>query len=504
MKALAGIAAACLCAGAAWAATGGSVAATAASQFGKAATPAAEAKVALEQTLAVTPRARWRATLDRILADDPANIVARAVRAPIALEGGDPATALADVDAVREGGAFGPGHEGSLAGLRASALAELHRDGEALSEGERAVALDPSSAFAHLGRGMALSRAQAAASPLEDFQRAVDLDPDNALAHLELGTELMNQNRAAPAAAELRRAIEINASNPLWHRLLGLVLEEQGDHAGALAELDVVLRDLPDDAPTFLLRAQIQYVLGRDDEATADATRVIESDGVTPLLEAYARGVRGRAWRRKGYLHQALFDLDRRIEIAPQLGDGYYFRAQVLEGMNEHARALEDFRRAGPSVMKDFDRRTGQSLFYQHQFPAAAERLDAHLQAHPDDAYGALLRYLARSRADAADEPAARAQLVEFAQTRRVGAWPRSLIDFLSDRIDARALRDLADAAAPDVRAGEQCEAAFYEAEALLQRGRAVDARVRFEEARAHCPRDFIEYTGAAAELAAR
>ena len=50
-------------------------------------------------------------------------------------------------------------------------------------------------------------------------------------------------------------------------------------------------------------------------------------------------------------------------------------------------------------------------------------------------------------------------------------------------------------------KANEKCEAAFYAGEWQLARGNGVDAKASLQIARDTCPKAFVEYSGAVAEL---
>jgi tetratricopeptide (TPR) repeat protein len=500
------MAAACLfvCVGMAFAATGGPVATTVASQLPRTDGKAAEGQARLEKLLAGLPRAQWRASLDEILDGDPDDLIARAVRVPIALEGGDPATALADAEAVLAADVFRDERRGAFLGMRASALACLSRGTEAIEVAERAMALDPAGAFGYIGRGIARMGLGQTEAALEDFRRAVDLDSGNALARYSLGAALKAQDRDGERAiAELRQALAINSSSLRWHQTLGMALEDAGDHGGAVEEFDAVLREQPDDAQALAFRSKALFALHRLDETIADATRVIELETDTRIV-ALAYANRAAAWNAKGDTAQALADLNRVIESAPEIPASYAMRATLLMDQGDHAGAIADLMHAEHLGMDNVDSTLGQALFFHGDFAEAARHFDAHLQQHPDDAYRALLRYLARARADAADEPAARAQLMRFGSERAVRPWPSRLVALLAGQIDAPTLRADADAAAPGERAGQQCEAAYYDGQRLVLLGQADGARAHFAEAASECPRTFLEYKGAKAELATR
>ena len=73
--------------------------------------------------------------------------------------------------------------------------------------------------------------------------------------------------------------------------------------------------------------------------------------------------------------------------------------------------------------------------------------------------------------------------------------WPLAVVEFYLGRRDADAT--VAAARSPD----ERCEAQFYVGEWQLAQGNRDAAKRYLEEAAGICPKTFIEYTGAKAEL---
>ena len=102
-----------------------------------------------------------------------------------------------------------------------------------------------------------------------------------------------------------------------------------------------------------------------------------------------------------------------------------------------------------------------------------------------------LWRYLARGRLkqDGAAELGANAARLKSKD------WPYAVIDFYLDR------RSLAEMRAAAGKPEEKCEAEFYIGEWHLLRGNTADARTALQAAVDTCPKDFVEYAGAVAEL---
>src|SRR5262249_36139367 len=135
-------------------------------------------------------------------------------------------------------------------------------------------------------------------------------------------------------------------------------------------------------------------------------------------------------------------------------------------------------------------RSRGYANFDKGNFaPAAADLLRANDIA--DDAHAMLWRFLALGRIgqDGA------AELLTSAARLTTKEWPYAVIDFYLGR---RSFDEMSAAAASD---GDRCEVQFYLGEWNVLRGEKEKAKLALQKAAETCPKGFIEYTGAVAEL---
>jgi tetratricopeptide (TPR) repeat protein len=119
----------------------------------------------------------------------------------------------------------------------------------AIAEFDRAIALNPNDADAHLWRASALIDLGRFDEGLRENRRSLELDPLNPWINAKLGWNLYFARRYGESAAHLRDAIRLDPDYFIHHVFLGLTLEQQGDHRGAVTELETaVARDTnPDD-----------------------------------------------------------------------------------------------------------------------------------------------------------------------------------------------------------------------------------------------------------------
>jgi lipoprotein NlpI len=145
----------------------------------------------------------------------------------------------------------------------------------------------------------------------------------------------------------------------------------------------------------------------------------------------------------------------------------------------------EQTRERVPLQWTGAQRSLGYILFNQGDFAGAA----LHLQEVADgtDAYPILWLYLARAHIGRQN---AKGDLEHSAAGLKPSQWPYPIVDlFLEHRLPEAML---AAASKPD----ERCEAQWY-----LLRGAGPNATEALRNAVESCPKDFIEYAGASAEL---
>jgi len=259
------------------------------------------------------------------------------------------------------------------------------------------------------------------------------------------------------------------------------------------------------------------------DLAIADYDAVLEHD------PAYAIGYydRGTAFRLKKDYDKAIADYGRAIALNPRYEDAFVNRgvARAAEGDADHAiadyttalmldgadvaayrargdayadkgdvaLALQDYDEALRRAPGDADtyRSRGYAHFYAGDFPAAARDLARVVAAEPDDVYAMLWAYLAAARSDATR---AKESLPASAANANP-AWPHPVLELLAGASTVEAT--MAAAQSPSQR----CEAQFYAGEWKLLQGDRAGATAAFKAALDACPKSFIEYKGARAEL---
>lgn len=268
----------------------------------------------------------------------------------------------------------------------------------------------------------------------------------------------------------------------------GLAFARNGDAKRAIANFDKAIALYPDDADAYFDRGLAFARLGDHRRAIADFSRAIEFDPGHAV--PYAN--RGYAYYQIGAYDRAIADFDRAIGRDPDLASIHNNRGLAHDAIGKTGRAIADFSKA---IERDPDftsayRSRGRVLFNRGAFEAAIS--DLRRIAQRGDAYMMLWLFLAQSKTstDAAIELADNAAML----TSR--AWPYAIVDLYLGKRSAN------DILASTENADQRCEAQFYVGEWHLIEGREGEALLLLRSAIETCPKTFIEYSGARAELA--
>lgn len=124
------------------------------------------------------------------------------------------------------------------AGLgRGDALMRLGRNEEAVSVYRRVVSINPDNAAALMKLGTALVHPSTAPEAEALLRRSVEIEPRNTPAYANLATVCFLQNKVAEAVAWGRKAVQANPDAEGAQYIFGIMSLEAGDAAGALPAL---------------------------------------------------------------------------------------------------------------------------------------------------------------------------------------------------------------------------------------------------------------------------
>ncbi|MBI5368660.1 MAG: tetratricopeptide repeat protein, partial [Planctomycetes bacterium] len=222
---------------------------------------------------------------------------------------------------------------------RARAAADLGRFADACADCDRAVVAgrEPPAALYlrarllrdHLGR-----RADAA----RDFARLAEVDAEHETGLLGLALLRDEEGKPAEALALLDQAATRNPQNPEPVLAAARIRLAAGEHALALRAVDAAIRLRPEAADPYLLRARIQLAAGDRAAALSDANH---------LLELTPQNVEGRLLRADlraatGDVDAALGDLGRVVAARPDDAAPRLARARLHRERGDYHAALAD------------------------------------------------------------------------------------------------------------------------------------------------------------------
>jgi tetratricopeptide (TPR) repeat protein len=224
--------------------------------------------------------------------------------------------------------------------MRAIVYQELNEPAIALADFNEAVRRDPNDAQTYLLRGDLLVRhRQNYDRAITDYDRALALDPKLATAHTHRGDARRIQGDDDRALADYDAALRLDPRNAQALHGRGLVWQDRGDPGRAIDDLSAALR-LDRDDPVLLLNLGNAWSDKHDYErALGEYNEAIRLDPGYVL----AYNNRGLAWRAKKQYRRALADHQTAIRLAPRDASSFLYRGLAWKALGDYQRALTDY-----------------------------------------------------------------------------------------------------------------------------------------------------------------
>ena len=348
----------------------------------------------------------------------------------------------------------------ALAHLRRGiALSHRGRTLEAIDDFTRAVADNPSLQPAWAARGSARMRLGAASEAVADYDEAIRLDSQDARTFHNRAVALRALGQTERAIEDYGKAIRLDAFNAESFLGRGVAWQAVEEHRRAVGDFNAALRIAPQLASAYSNRGVSYRAMGLDERAVDDFEAALRID------PGYVRALvnRGAMRRARGDMAAALADFDRAVTLNPAFADAFFNRGLLHFSERRYRQAVVDFARAAA---------------------VGAGRM------------ALLWQYLAHSRATGTN-----AEDTLLATPATEATWPAQIAAYLAGRSSQSDLFERAQRGTDYQQRAQRCEALFYVAEKkLLQQDPSEAARL-FGSAMEACPKDFLEYELAAAEL---
>ncbi len=348
---------------------------------------------------------------------------------------------------------------------RGTAAFQLGQDDMALANFGETLRLDATYAPAHFYRALVYLRRGQFDRALADFGDYIKEKPRDAKAYLARAAVYGKLGEPEKALVDLDKVLRLDRQNLAALLGRGAAYSDMKKYDLALAEFSAYLQRQPDDPVALVDRAAAYVCSDQFDKAIADYDEALRlKPDLTDALEG-----RGSAYLKSGQFDRAIADFDKAINLRSAQTETFFVRgtAKFVTGSLDGAAA--DFR-----------------SFIEMSSPSSS--------TFP---YAVLWQHVTRERLGQDDA----AELAQQAAKLDLAKWPGPVLKFYIGEMTAEQLK--AAAADPDAekQKGHVCEANFYEGERALWRGEQEAGAALLAAARDGCPRKFLEYDGAVAEL---
>ncbi len=262
------------------------------------------------------------------------------------------------------------------------------RFSEAISEFEKALALDPESSHLHFEFGRTLLQASEIRRGVQELEESIRLDPENFRPHLLLGqvrrryAETGQGQMLDQALESFQRVLELEPDHPEALYYLGELFLLKGEPARAVENLERLNRVRPEFVQGAVLEARAQLAMGNAERAVELLERARELDPDTPGLSEFL----GRVYEQQGQDQKALDALQEALESAPTLE--LRFRIGVLLGrVGRPAEAIEMLKAVAQEARDDSPivLELGKLYSEVRNYSKAVESFQQVLQSEPDN-----------------------------------------------------------------------------------------------------------------------
>ena len=222
-------------------------------------------------------------------------------------------------------------------------------------EANEVTVIDPFTAKAFIGRGLARYKKGDIDEAIADWDRAIRINPGRAEAYLDRGAGHYVKGDTAGALADWNRALQINPRLAAAYCNRGGVRQKEGDLEGALADLNAAIALDPGEAISYSNRGFV-WIEKRDfDRANSDFEKAIELNPRS-LYGYFGRGI----VRMSKDLDTAIADFNQVLQLNPNFVNAYMNRGLALLMQGRDTDAEKDFERCralNPALKNELEQR---------------------------------------------------------------------------------------------------------------------------------------------------
>ena len=235
--------------------------------------------------------------------------------------------------------------EASIYSDRGVAKWRMKQIKEAIDDFNKSIQLSPDNATVYNNRGNALMDLGHADEAVKDFDRAIALSPNYGAAHNNRGNAHAALGQYEPAFQDYRKAVELMPQSAVPFNGRGKAHEELKRYHAAVRDLTRAITLNPKYASAYHNRADAYLAIAMYKEAADDATQAINlqpPDTPDPDLLL----LRARAYSGDKKFNQAVDDLNKVIELKPDVANAYIERGMVFTQVRRFDDAIGDLTRA--------------------------------------------------------------------------------------------------------------------------------------------------------------
>jgi tetratricopeptide (TPR) repeat protein len=262
---------------------------------------------------------------------------------------------------------------------------ELHQAGDvegAIREYRAYLKQNPENLMARSNLGAALSKLGRYEDAIAEYERALKQDPGNVPVRMNLALAYYKTAQISTAAEQLSAVVARQSSNRQAVLLLADCHLQLGDYQKVIELLEPLEKQSPDDK-TVIYMLGTAYI--RDKQPARGQVLVdrILRDGDS----AEARLLLGTTKMNANEFAEALVDLQKAVELNPQLPDVYSYYGLALLTTGDEAGAADAFRKELASNPNDFvsNLQLGAVLKQDQKFDEARHYFDRALRVRPGD-----------------------------------------------------------------------------------------------------------------------
>ena len=266
----------------------------------------------------------------------------------------------------------------------------LWQDGEfsdpkrAIEYLNEAIRLNPDSAEAYTGRGLAYKSLGQHQRAIQDYNQAIRLKPDYAEAYGNRGLAYAKLGQYQRAIQDCTKAISLQPDFAEAYYLRGVAYGLLGQYQRAIQDYDQAIRLKPYFANAYYNRGNAYALLKDYSRAIQDYNEAIRLN--PDFAEAYY--LRGVTYGNLGQHPRAIQDYDQAIHLKPDLAPPYNNRGVAYALLGQHQRAIQDYneviRLKPDDVNAYYWRGVAYGLLGQHQ--RAIEDYNEAIRLKPEDA----------------------------------------------------------------------------------------------------------------------